>query len=143
MTPDEILFLAIPSQSVVYYTGRFITGNIPGIYGRIYPSEVIAAALDMLTKHITEMGPIPGELGQPYSLRVNVGNVSHTIHEVWMSGDDAYCKIKIINEGTGKIVCAMLSNGIEIKLLARATGIVDTYGRVSELNVITIDIDRC
>jgi hypothetical protein len=67
-------------------------------------------------------------------------NVSHAIHEMWMEGSNGMGKLLVIDEGKGKIVRSMVSAGINLGVSSRGSGSVDSKGRVSEFEIVTVDI---
>jgi hypothetical protein len=124
----------------LWMTGVFIQGDVQNANGRIYPREEISNAVISLTKRIKEHGPVAGELDHPEGLMISGQNVSHAIHEMWMEGSNGMGKLLVIDEGKGKIVRSMVSAGINLGVSSRGSGSVDSKGRVSEFEIVTVDI---
>jgi len=124
----------------LWLKGCFVQGDVENANGRVYPREEIARAVDSLTKRIQEHGPVAGELDHPEGLMISGQNVSHAIHEMWMEGSNGLGKLLVINEGKGKIVRSMIEAGIHLGVSSRGSGSVDGRGRVSEFDIVTVDI---
>jgi hypothetical protein len=57
-----------------------------------------------------------------------------------MEGSNGMGKLLVIDEGKGKIVRSMVSAGINLGVSSRGSGSVDSKGRVSEFEIVTVDI---
>jgi hypothetical protein len=124
----------------LWLKGICVQGEVQNANGRVYPRTEIATAVTSIMKRINEMGPLPGELDHPEGLTISAQNVSHAIHEMWMEGNDGYGKLLVIDEGNGKLVRSMIQAGIQLGVSSRGSGSVDARGRVSEFDIVTIDI---
>lgn len=124
----------------LWLKGICVQGDVENANGRIYPRDEIAAAVTSITKRIQETGPVAGELDHPEGLMISGKNVSHAIHEMWMEGSNGLGKLQVIDEGNGKIVRSMIQAGIHLGVSSRGSGSVDSRGRVSEFDIVTIDI---
>jgi len=124
----------------LWLKGVFVQGDVENANLRIYPREEIATAVTSIMKRIQEHGPVAGELDHPEGLMISGQNVSHAIHEMWMDGANGLGKLLIINEGKGKIVRSMVEAGIQLGVSSRGSGSVDGKGRVSEFDIVTVDI---
>ena len=124
----------------LWLKGIFVQGDVENANGRVYPRDEIARAVDSLTKRIQESGPVAGELDHPEGLMICGQNVSHAIHEMWMEGSNGLGKLLVINEGKGKVVRGMIEAGIHLGVSSRGSGSVDSRGRVSEFDIVTVDI---
>lgn len=124
----------------LWMKGIFIQGDVENANGRIYPRDEIGRAVESLTKRIQETGPVPGELDHPEGLMISGSNVSHAIHEMWMEGSNGFGKLLLIDEGKGKIVRSMIDAGIHLGVSSRGSGSVDGSGRVSDFDIVTVDI---
>jgi hypothetical protein len=124
----------------LWLKGICVQGDVENANGRIYPRDEIARAVDSITKRISEHGPVAGELDHPDGLMISGKNVSHAIHEMWMDGANGLGKFLVIDEGNGKIVRSMVNAGIVVGVSSRGSGSVDSRGRVSEFDIVTVDI---
>lgn len=108
---------------------------------RIYPLYEIENAVRVAQERIAADNGIFGELDHPQTLVVSSDRVSHAITEMWMSGNRAYGKAKIIHATPmGQIAKALIESGIRVGVSTRGAGNVNESGEVSGFNFITADI---
>jgi hypothetical protein len=124
----------------LWMKGVFIQGDVENANGRIYPRDEIGRAVESITKRIQEHGPVAGELDHPEGLTISGQNVSHAIHQMWMEGASGYGKLLVLDKGRGEIVRSMIEAGINLGVSSRGSGSVDGGGRVSDFEIVTVDI---
>lgn len=142
LSPGEV---GIISESTndgknLWLTGICMQSTVKNRNGRVYPISEIAAAVQSAQQRITECNGIFGELDHPESLTVNSDRISHVITEMWMSGEDAYGKAKILNTPMGLIAKELLNSGVKIGVSSRGAGNVNESGEVNGFQFITYDI---
>lgn len=108
--------------------------------GRRYALNEIAKAVESAKQRITECNGIFGELDHPQTLTINSDRISHVITEMWMNGNDAYGKAKLLNTPMGLIAQELLRSGVKIGVSSRGAGNVNESGEVNGFNFITYDI---
>lgn len=125
-----------------YLKGIFIQGEIQNLNGRIYPRHEIERAVNDLSEQIQSYGGVLGELDHPDTLVINVQNVSHTIEEIHMRGNDGIGKMRILSSTpSGKIVEGLLQDGVPLGVSSRGSGNVSDYDNtVSDFEIVTVDI---
>ena len=125
-----------------YLKGIFIQGEIQNLNGRIYPRHEIERAVNDLSEQIQSYGGVLGELDNPDTLVINVHNVSHTIEENHMRGNDGIGKMRILSSTpSGKIVEGLLQDGVPLGVSSRGSGNVSDYDNtVSDFEIVTVDI---
>jgi len=102
--------------------GRFATGDMKNANGRIYESSVLHPAM---RKYITEkvsVGRGYGEMNHPQTPTVNLERVVMVIESMKEDGSHWNGKAKIINEGLGKIIVAIMEAGGKVGVSTRALG---------------------
>jgi Prohead core protein serine protease len=124
----------------LWLKGTAVQGDVVNANERLYPRDEIANAVNTIMKRISEHGPVAGELDHPEGLIISGQNVSHAIHSMRMEGSDGYAEMLVINEGNGKIVRGMIEAGIALGVSSRGSGSVDSKGRVSDFEIVSIDI---
>jgi hypothetical protein len=124
----------------LWLKGIFIQGDVENANGRVYPRDEIANAVNSINKRIKETGPVPGELDHPENLQINLKNVSHLIHEMWVEGSDGLGKLLVADNVNGEIVRSLITGGMNMGVSSRGSGSVDSRGRVSEFDIVTVDI---
>lgn len=125
----------------LFMRGIFIQGDLRNQNGRIYPVNEIRKAVDNLNTQISEGYSVLGEVDHPDDLKINLDRVSHMIENMWMDGANGFGKLKILPTPMGQLVKTMLESGVKLGVSSRGSGTVnDTDGRVSDFEMITIDI---
>lgn len=123
-----------------YLKGLFIEGEVRNHNGRIYPRDEIARAVDSLNERIAKNGPIPGELDHPEGLNVNYERISHVITEMRMEGSNGVGIMRVNPEGPGKQVEGTIKIGMQPGVSSRGSGNIGPDGRVSDFDIVTVDI---
>ncbi len=122
-----------------YLKGTFVQGDVRNLNNRIYPTNEIKKAVDLVNKRATDF-TVWGELDHPSELQINLDRVSHMIEEMWMDGNNGMGKLKIINTMMGQTARAMLEAGGKLGVSSRGSGNVDYDGMVSDFEIVTVDI---
>jgi len=81
-----------------------------------------------------------GELDHPEELQINLDRVSHIITDMHCDGSDGIGKLKIIETPMGNIASALLKSGAKLGVSSRGSGNVNESGKVSEFEIVTVDI---
>lgn len=123
-----------------YMNGIFIQGEVQNQNGRIYPLGEIEQAVKSVEQRIKNGESVLGELDHPEELSINLDRVSHIIESMWMDNADGHGKLKIISTPMGNIVRTLLENGAKLGVSSRGSGNVDGSGRVSDFDIVTVDI---
>jgi len=124
----------------MWLSGICMQSSIKNRNGRNYPLSEISMAVESAIQRIRETNGIFGELDHPQSLTINSDRISHVITEMWMSGNDAYGKAKLLNTPMGNIAQELLKSGVKIGVSSRGAGNVTESGDVSGFQFITYDI---
>lgn len=125
----------------LWLNGICMQSEIDNRNRRRYPLSEIQRAVQLAQSRIAECNGIFGELDHPQTLQINLDRVSHVITEMWMVGNNAYGKAKIIDKAPmGQIARALVESGVKIGVSSRGAGNVNESGHVSDFNFITYDI---
>lgn len=124
----------------LWISGIFMQADLKNRNGRNYPLSEIAAAVDGSKTRIVEQNGIMGELDHPQSLNINLDRVSHIITELWMQGNNAFGKAKLLNTPMGMIAQELIKSGVKIGVSSRGAGNVNESGHVNGFQFITVDI---
>lgn len=125
----------------LWLTGICMQGEVQNRNRRNYPLVEIENAVRAGQQRIRECNGIFGELDHPQTLQINLDRVSHVITDLWMQGNNAYGKAKIIEKAPmGQIAKALIESGVRIGVSSRGAGNVNESGFVSDFNFITYDI---
>ena len=124
----------------MFMEGIFVQGNVKNANQRMYPVSEISKAVESVQKRIKEGYPVVGECDHPPELTVNVDRVSHIIENMWMDGADGFGKLKIVPTPMGNIIRTLIESGATLGVSSRGSGEVDHAGKVSNYEIITVDI---
>jgi len=128
----------------LWMKGIFLQADIRNQNERVYPLNEISKSVEQAANIIKSNGSILGELDHPETLSINLDKVSHVITDMWMEGNNGMGKMKILGgvDGTpsGKIAESLLKKGVKLGVSSRGSGNVDSYGKVSDFVIVTVDI---
>jgi len=124
----------------MFMEGIFVQGDVKNANQRMYPVNEIAKAVESVQKRIKDGFPVLGECDHPPELTVNVDRVSHIIENMWMDGANGFGKLKIVPTPMGNIIRTLIESGATLGVSSRGSGEVDHAGKVSNYEIITVDI---
>lgn len=108
-----------------YISGVFMEAEKVNRNGRIYPKEILEAAVARYVQEQVKPGRAVGELNHPEGPTVNLDKVSHKITELKWDGDDVKGKALILNTPMGRIVKGLLEGGVQLGVSTRGMGSLD------------------
>jgi hypothetical protein len=120
--------------------GLFIQGDVKNQNGRVYPTEEIARAVEAINARLKKGETVLGELDHPEELQINLDRVSHIITEMRLDGANGIGKLKLVDTPMGNIARALIQAGARLGVSSRGSGNVQDDGRVSEFDMVTVDI---
>ncbi len=123
----------------LYLTGISMQAELENGNGRNYPLDEIENAVKQIQESIDAGNFIAGELNHPDHLSIDLERVSHIITEVWMDGNNAMCKMKVLDTPMGSIVKKLVEGGFRPGVSSRGTGHVNE-GVVQGFDFLTLDI---
>ena len=124
----------------LFMAGLFIQGDVKNQNGRVYPKDEIQRAVENVTSRLSKGETVMGELDHPEELQINLDRVSHIITEMQCDGSNGLGKLKIIDTPMGNIAKALLKAGAKLGVSSRGSGNVNESGRVSDFDIVTVDI---
>ena len=95
--------------------------------GRIYPRSVLEREILNYQKLIKENRAL-GECDHPDSSVVELKNVSHIVREAYMTGDDVYGTIEVLDTPSGKIIQSLIESGVTLGISSRGVGSTSSKG---------------
>jgi len=131
---------ATDNSGFYYLKGTFLEGERENHNGRVYPQDVISQAVRQLNEKIQAHGPVAGECDHPEGLNINFDRISHVITEMHEAGANGDGTIKVIKAGLGLIVGGAIEAGLQVGVSSRGSGNIDGTGRVSDFDIVTVDI---
>jgi hypothetical protein len=127
-------------NKTMWLNGICMQSTVKNRNGRIYSKKDIAEAVATAMAIIKEDNGIFGELDHPQTLNINSDRVSHAITEMWMVGNDAYGKAKLLNTPCGLIGQELLKSGVRMGVSSRGAGQVNESGEVTGFFFKTYDL---
>jgi hypothetical protein len=120
--------------------GLFIQGDVKNQNGRVYPKGEIQRAVESVRSRLSTGETVLGELDHPEELQINLDRVSHIITDMHCDGANGMGKLKIIDTPMGNIARSLLKAGAKLGVSSRGSGNVNESGRVSDFDIVTVDI---
>lgn len=120
--------------------GLFIQGDVENQNGRVYPRSEIERAVESVQQRLSKGETVLGELDHPEELQINLDRVSHIITDMRCDGANGMGKLKIIDTPMGNIARSLLKAGAKLGVSSRGSGNVNESGKVSDFDMITVDI---
>lgn len=124
----------------IYLEGVAIQGEVQNHNGRVYPKHEIARAVAAMQAKIERDGPVIGECDHPEGLTINLDRATHLVENMEMRGNDGHARFQIIPVGLGEVVSGLIKAGARLGVSSRGSGNVDREGRVSDFDIVTIDL---
>jgi len=142
MSPDHAGIKLMESEDgkELVMAGLFIQGEVQNQNGRVYPSDEIKRAVESVRQRLSKGETVLGELDHPEELQINLDRVSHIITDMHVDGSNGMGKLKIIETPMGNIAKSLLKAGAKLGVSSRGSGNVNDSGRVSDFDIITVDI---
>lgn len=120
--------------------GVFIQGGVRNLNGRVYPVNEISKAVNDINSIINRGDSVLGECDHPDKLTINIDRVSHMITKMWMENNEGHGSLKILPTPMGNIIKTLIESGVKLGVSSRGSGDVDDGGRVSDFEIVTVDI---
>lgn len=107
-----------------YIEGIFMQANQKNRNGRIYPLEILERECKRYVTNEIAKNKAIGELTHPDSPQVNPERASHKIISLVQEGDNFIGKAKVMDTPMGKIVKALMDEGVQLGVSTRGLGSV-------------------
>jgi len=128
----------------VFIEGVFMQAEGKNRNGRIYPREVLQAAVDRYVNEQVKTGRAVGELNHPEGPSINLDKVSHKITELHWDGNNVVGKALILDTPMGQIVKGLVEGGVQLGVSSRGMGSLTTKNGVAtvgdDFRLSTVDI---
>mgnify|MGYP003654742909 CR=1 FL=1 len=111
------------ADGAVIMTGILQKANTRNGNGRTYPVQVLRREMDNYQKCIQDNRAL-GELDHPEDSVINLRNASHMVTQTWWDGDTVLGKVKILDTPSGKILKALINDGVKLGISSRGLGSV-------------------
>ena len=109
-----------------FIEGPFLQAELKNKNGRVYPLELLVREVNRYKKEFISEKRALGELGHPDSPTINLDRVSHLIVELNQTGHDFMGRAKILDTPNGRIVKALIEDGVQLGVSSRGVGSLNT-----------------
>jgi hypothetical protein len=111
------------AEGAVIMTGILQKADTRNGNGRTYPVQVLRREIENYQKCIKDNRAL-GELDHPEDSVINLRNASHMVTQTWWDGDTVLGKVKILDTPSGKILKALIGDGVKLGISSRGLGSV-------------------
>jgi hypothetical protein len=120
LTEDEKRQIA---EGATIMTGILQKAGTRNGNGRVYPRKVLEREMSNYQKIIKDNRAL-GELDHPEDSVINLKNTSHIVTAAWFEGDTVLGKVRILDTPSGKILQALIKDGVKLGISSRGLGSV-------------------
>lgn len=106
---------------LVKFRGKFQEADAINKNKRIYPFDVLDENVKQLQEAIKERRLL-GELDHPTDSIVHFANASHVVTKLWWEGSTLMGEGDILSTPSGRILHALISDGVKIGISSRGVG---------------------
>ncbi len=124
---------SVTDRGLTKFRGKFQEAEAVNKNKRIYPYGVLDENVKKLIPIIDARGLI-GELDHPSDSIVHFEKASHVITKLWWEGNNLMGEGEILNTPHGKILKALLNDGVRVGISSRGVG----NGRSDENGILVI-----
>ncbi len=117
----------------LYIEGIYAQSGIKNRNGRIYPTDIMDAAMGRYIKEKVDTNRALGELNHPNTPAVNPREASHRIVELRKDGNNWIGKALVLETDAGNCVRALLKGGTSIGVSTRALGTLKNNNGIMEV----------
>jgi hypothetical protein len=118
----KVLTEGTGSNKKFYVEGIFLQSECVNRNGRMYPFSIMEREVKRYNEQYVQKGRALGELGHPDGPTVNLDRVSHKIISLSCEGNNWIGKAQILSTPMGKIVEALLKDGVCLGVSSRGIG---------------------
>lgn len=129
--------------SRVYIEGPYMCAEKVNKNKRRYIKEEMIREVDRYVREEIDNAKALGELNHPSTAEVDLERACHMVTELKPAGNEVIGKSKVLSTPTGKIVEALIRDGVRVGMSTRSLGrLVEEAGginRVEDMKLIAID----
>ena len=109
---------------------------------RLYPLHELEREVARYNEEMVKPGRAMGELNHPSTADVDLERACHMVTEMTQDGNVFYGKSKVLSTPCGKIVRALVNDGVKVGMSSRALGTLEEgreHNTVKNMNLVAID----
>ena len=130
------------SPSNLFIKGPYMMAEGVNKNKRLYPLHELEREVARYNEEMVKPGRAMGELNHPTTADVDLERACHMITEMTQDGNVFYGKSKVLSTPCGKIVRALVNDGVKVGMSSRALGTLEEgreHNTVKNMNLVAID----
>jgi len=130
------------SPSNLFIKGPYMMAEGVNKNKRLYPLHELEREVARYNEEMVKPGRAMGELNHPTTADVDLERACHTITEMTQDGNVFYGKSKVLSTPCGKIVRALVNDGVKVGMSSRALGTLEEgrdHNTVKNMSLVAID----
>ena len=113
------------SPSNLFIKGPYMMAEGVNKNKRLYPLHELEREVARYNEEMVKPGRAMGELNHPTTADVDLERACHMITEMTQDGNVFYGKSKVLSTPCGKIVRALVNDGVKVGMSSRALGTLE------------------
>tara|TARA_R110002020_G_scaffold306928_6_gene522823 strand:+ start:3795 stop:4460 length:666 start_codon:yes stop_codon:yes gene_type:complete len=130
------------SPSNLFIKGPYMMAEGVNKNKRMYPLHELEREVARYNEEMVKPGRAMGELNHPSTADVDLERACHIVTEMTQDGNIFYGKSKVLSTPCGKIVRALVNDGVKVGMSSRALGTLEEgreHNTVKNMNLVAID----
>lgn len=133
------------AEPSLFIEGPYLMSGDVNRNGRVYDPEEMAEEVGRYKKTMVDENRAMGELNHPTSAEVDLERACHVVVDLYQKDDPTiwYGKSKILSTPCGKIVKALITDGVKVGVSSRSLGQLDKgadgTNKVRDMRLVAID----
>ena len=130
------------SPSNLFIKGPYMMAEGVNKNKRLYPLHELEREVARYNEEMVKPGRAMGELNHPSTADVDLERACHMVTEMTQDGNVFYGKSKGLSTPCGKIVRALVNDGVKVGMSSRALGTLEEgreHNTVKNMNLVAID----
>lgn len=111
-------------KNITYIEGIFAQAELPNRNHRVYPKDVLEAAINDYNENYVKRARALGELNHPTTPQVDPERACIKIEELYWNKNDVYGKARVLSTPKGKLLESLLRDGVKLGVSTRGLGSV-------------------
>jgi len=130
------------SPSNLFIKGPYMMAEGVNKNKRMYPLHELEREVARYNEEMVKPGRAMGELNHPSTADVDLERACHIVTEMTQDGNVFYGKSKVLSTPCGKIVRALVNDGVKVGMSSRALGTLEEgreHNIVKNMSLVAVD----
>ncbi len=130
------------SPSNLFIKGPYMMAEGVNKNKRLYPLHELEREVARYNEEMVKPGRAMGELNHPSTADVDLERACHIVTEMTQDGNVFYGKSKVLSTPCGKIVRALVNDGVKVGMSSRALGTLEEgreHNTVKNMSLVAVD----